>query len=418
MSIEMYGKKTPLLNQIRLRILVISQYFYPENFRINDLCYGLKDNGHDVTVLTGKPNYPNGQFYKGYSFINKRKEVINGINVYRSSLIPRGSGSGFMLFVNYISFVFFGFFKLFFIKEKFDKIFVYAPSPITVGYLGAFASFIFRAKSYLWVHDLWPESVKDAGGVDNKIILTLINIMTKSIYYFYNNILVQSPNFKDYLIDQGVDEKKIIYYPYYAESFYDIVNPKPRVKQFFPKGLNILFAGNIGVAQSFDTIIEAVKIISKKISNFNIIILGDGRDKKRVLTKINAINLKNHFKFLGSYPPEQMADFFASADALLVTLKKSKIFSMTIPGKLQSYLACGRPIIGSLDGVGAKIIQESYCGYVSPSEDYKGLAESIISFEKLSVEERLKLGLNSRKYFEKEFKRDKLLLKLIDIFNQ
>ena len=401
-----------------MRILVISQYFYPENFRINDLCYGLKDNKHDVTVLTGKPNYPKGKLYKGYNFFNKRLEVINGISVYRSNLIPRGTGGGVRLFINYTSFVFFGFFKLFFIKGKFDKVFVYAPSPITVGYLGVFASWWFRTKSYLWVHDLWPESVKDAGGINNKTILSLINIMTKSIYYFYDSILVQSPRFKDYIVDQGVDENKIIYYPYYAESFYDVVVPKPIVKKIFPKGLNILFAGNIGVAQNFDTIIEAAKIISKKIDNFTIIVLGEGRDKKRVLEKIKTFNLNNHFKFLGSFPPEQMADFFASADALLVTLKKTTIFSMTIPGKLQSYLACGRPIIASLDGIGAEIIQESSSGYVTPSEDSRGLAESIISFEHLSVEQRSEFGANARKCFEKEFERDKLLLKLIDIFNQ
>jgi len=401
-----------------LRILVISQYFYPENFRINDLCYGLKEKGHNVAVLTGKPNYPNGQFYKGYGFFKKRIEVINGITIYRSNLIPRGKGSGFRLFVNYLSFVFFGLFRLFFIKEKFDKIFVYAPSPITVGYLGAFASFLFRAKPYLWVHDLWPESVKDAGGINNKFVLGLVNLMTKSIYYFYNTILVQSPRFKDYLVNQGVNEKKILFYPYYAESFYKVIEPNQKINKIFSKRLNIVFAGNIGVAQSFDTIINAVEIVSKKIDNFTVIVLGDGRDKKRILDKINSLNLNSHFKFLGSFPPEKMSEFFASADALLVTLKKTKIFSMTIPGKLQSYLACGRPIIGSIDGIGAEIIKESSCGLVTPSEDYNGLAESIINFYNSTEESRVKFGINARKYFEKEFARDKLLLKLIDIFNR
>jgi len=401
-----------------LRILVISQYFFPENFRINDLCYGLKEKGHNVTVLTGKPNYPNGRFYEGYGFFKKKFEIINGINIYRSNLIPRGEGSGFRLFVNYLSFVFFGLFRLFFIKKKFDKIFVYAPSPITVGYLGAFASFLFRAKPYLWVHDLWPESVKDAGGIKNEIVLSLVNLMTKSIYYFYQTILVQSPSFKKYLMAQGVNEKKIIYYPYYAESFYNIVDQKPDLEEIFSKKLNLVFAGNIGVAQSFDTIIKSVKVASGMLDDFQFIILGEGRDKKRVLHKIESMSLTNNFKFLGSFPPEEMPNFFASADALVVSLKKSKIFSMTIPGKLQSYLASGKPIIASLDGIGAEIIKESSSGYVTPSEDHHGLAKSIISFDKLSLEQRIKLGANARKYFEKEFERDKLLLKLIDIFNQ
>tara|TARA_Y100000996_G_scaffold404722_1_gene379114 strand:- start:2179 stop:3384 length:1206 start_codon:yes stop_codon:yes gene_type:complete len=401
-----------------LRILVISQYFYPENFRINDLCYGLKEKGHNVTVLTGKPNYPNGTFYKGYGFCKKKFEIINGINIYRSNLIPRGKGGGFRLFINYISFVFFGSFRLFFIREKFDKIFVYAPSPITVGYLGAFASFLFKAKPYLWVHDLWPESVKDAGGIRNTIVLSLINLMTKSIYYFYQTILVQSPKFKEYLMAQGVSQKKIIYYPYYAESFYNIVPPEPDIEKFFSKKLNLLFAGNIGVAQSFDTIINSVKLVSDKLDDFQLIVLGEGRDKKRVIDKIESMSLTNNFKFLGSFPPEEMPKFFSSADALIVSLKKSKIFSMTIPGKLQSYLASGKPIIGSLDGIGAEIIKESSSGYVTSSEDEIGLAKSIISFNILSEEQRSHLGANARTYFEKEFERDRLLDKLIYIFNQ
>ena len=400
-----------------MRILIISQYFFPENFRINDLCLGLKDKGHEVTVLTGKPNYPNGKFYGGYTFLNKRLESYHGIKVYRSYLIPRGSASGFRLFLNYISFVIFAPLRILSINGNFDRVFVYAPSPITVGFVGIFASIYFRAKPFLWVHDLWPESVKDAGGINNKIILSLINFMTKSIYYFYENILVQSPSFKNYLVDQGVKSEKIIYYPYYAESFYNVVNKNEKIESAFPKGLNIVFAGNIGVAQSFDTIIEAVKIAMNDVKNLNIIVLGEGRDKARVLKKIKKNNL-NNFYFMGSFPPESMPEYFASADALLVSLKKSKIFSSTIPGKLQSYLACGKPIIASLDGIGAKIVNDASCGFSSDAENPLGLAHSIISFNKLKNIDRLKLGENGRKYYENEFERKKLLSKLIDIFEK
>ena len=401
-----------------MKILVISQYFYPENLRINDLCFGLKDQGCTVEVLTGKPNYPNGKFFKGYSFFNNSMENYKGIKIHRSPLIPRGNCSGTRLFINYISFVIFGSIKLLFIKGKFDKIFVYAPSTITVGYVGIAASMFFRAKPYLWVHDLWPESVKDAGGITNNFLLYLVNLMTKSIYYFYDNILVQSPKFKDYLLNQGVKESKIIFYPYYAESFYKAVMEKENIKAQYGDGLNIVFAGNIGTAQSFDTIIEAVKILSKKINNFRFIIIGDGRDKKRVLEKISRYSLDDYFKFLGSFPPEDMPAFFASADALLVSLKDTKIFSMTIPGKLQSYLACGKPIIASLNGIGSKIIKESNSGFTSNAEDYESLANSIINFSKLNSSKREELGKNARDYYEKEFERSSLLTRLIDIFEK
>lgn len=401
-----------------MKILVVSQYFYPENFRINDLCKGLKEQGHSVSVLTAKPNYPKGKFFEGYNFFNKPKEVYQGINIYRSPIIPRGDSAGFKLFLNYTSFVLFGVIRLFFINEKFDKIFVYAPSPITVGYVGIAASFFFRAKPYLWVHDLWPESVKDAGGIKNKLILELVNLMTKSIYYFYDNILVQSPKFKDYLLCQGVKDSKIIFYPYYAENFYKVVKEDPIIKSQYGNGLNIIFAGNIGVAQSFDTIIESAKLLKTKIKNFKFIIIGEGRYKKRVLEKIRNCSLDNNFEFLGSFPAEEMPAFFASADALLVSLKDTEIFAMTIPGKLQSYLASGKPIIASINGIGAEIIKESKSGYVSNAEDPISLSNSIIDFSKLNLKQRKALGKNARNYYKKEFERTRLLNRLINIFEE
>jgi len=401
-----------------LRILVISQYFYPENFRINDLCFGLKDKGHAISVLSAKPNYPEGKFFNGYSFFNKSSEDYRGIKIYRSPILPRGDAKGLKLFLNYTSFVFFGIIRLFFIKEKFDKIFVYAPSPITVGYLGVVASFLFRAKPYLWVHDLWPESVKDAGGITNQFFLSLVNLMTKSIYYFYDNILVQSPKFKDYLINQGVKESKIIFYPYYAESFYKVVPEDPEIKSQYGDGLNIVFAGNIGVAQSFDTIIEAANLLKTKIKKFKFIIIGEGRDKKRVIEKVQNYSLGNYFEFMGSFPAEEMPAFFASADALLVSLKDTKIFSMTIPGKLQSYLASGKPIIASLNGIGAQIVRESKSGYTSNAEDSLSLSNSIIDFSKLNFNQRKRLGKNAMDYYKKEFERSRLLNRLINIFEK
>jgi len=401
-----------------MKILIITQYFYPENFRINDLSFSLQKKGHDVSVLTAKPNYPKGKIYTGYSFFTKGFEIINKTRVYRSNIIPRGSGNGFRLFLNYISFVIFGFIRLITIKENYDAVLVYAPSPITVGYLGIFAKYKFKVKPHLWVHDLWPESVKVAGGIKSKIILYLIELMTRSIYFFYDSILVQSPLFKEYLISQGVNKNKIKYYPYYAEDFYKIVNEKTKIKALFPEGLNILFAGNIGVAQSFDTIIEAVKIASKKIKELNIVILGEGRDKDRVQKKIYNLGLSKNFTFLGSYPPEEMSYFFASSDALLVTLKKAHIFSLTIPGKIQSYLACGKPIIGSIDGIASDIINNGKCGFATESEDYESLASSMVKFAKLGYKERCKLGSNSRIYFEREFHKEKLLDTLIDIIKK
>ena len=396
-----------------MRILVISQYFYPENFRINDLVFSLKKRGLDIDVLTGKPNYPEGEYYEGYSWNDPKEEKINNINIFRANLFLRKNGGGIHLFLNYLSFLFYGMFKIFRINKNYDKIFIYAPSPITVGFLGYIAAKKFKCKSYLWVHDLWPESVKIAGGINNRAVLFSINLMTKLIYRLNNVILVQSPYFEKYLKNQGVNLEKIIYYPYYAEDFYKPVKKKSKILKEFPKGFNILFAGNIGVAQSLHTIVKAFELIKSK--NINLIFLGEGRDKKRIQELISKKDLGEKFTFLGSYPPEYMSDFFSCADALYISLKKANIFSYTIPGKLQSYLACGKPIIGSLDGIGQKIIMDSSSGLCSNTEDHLKLSKNIIKLSEMSEEERNTMSRNAIKYFRTNFEKEMLLDRLIEI---
>ena len=393
-----------------MKILIISQYFYPENLRINDLVFSLKNTGHDVEVLTGKPNYPSGVYSKGYSWNNPSFEVINKVPVHRTNLFIRGKGDGLSLVLNYISFVFFGFFRLLKFKGHFDKVFIYAPSPITVGFLGIVAAKKFNCKSYLWIHDLWPESVKMAGGINNKVILAIIDWMTRFIYKKTNILLVQSPFFKKYLEKQKVNLEKVIYYPYYAEEFYKPVTPSKKIVSQFPKGFNLLFAGNIGSAQNFDTIVDAINLIKEQ--NINVVILGNGRDKKRIQTKIELLDLPHKFHFLGSYPPELMPTYFAAADALLIILKKAEIFSYTIPGKLQSYLACGKPIIGALDGIGKQIIEDSKAGLCAGSEDVESLSKNILTMTKASLKQKLDYSNNGLNYFEKHFKKEKLLLDL------
>ena len=390
-----------------MKILIISQYFYPENFRINDLVFSLKKKRYNIEVLTGKPNYPKGSYFKGYSWKKPSFENINNIPIHRANLFLRGRGGGIKLFINYISFVFFGYFKLLKLKGSFDKVFIYAPSPITVGFLGIIAANKFNCKSYLWIHDLWPESVRVAGGINNKFILSMIDQMTRFIYKKTDVLLVQSPLFKKYLEKQKVDLKKVVYYPYYAETFYKPVTSTNEVKNKFPEGFNILFAGNIGTAQSFDTIVEAIDLIKKE--QINIIVLGDGRDKERSQEKIKTLGLSHKFYFLGSHPSESMPEYFAAADALLITLKKADIFSYTIPGKLQSYLACGKPIIGALDGIGKQIIQASNSGLCVDAEDIIGLSEKIIKMNKIPPKELLIFGKNGLDYFNNHFNKEKLL---------
>jgi glycosyltransferase involved in cell wall biosynthesis len=395
-----------------MRILVITQYFWPENFRVNDLCLELKNRGHMLTILTGKPNYPNGIFFDGYSFFNKNFEYWENIQIYRSKIIPRKNGNGINLFINYLSFTFFSCLKIFSIKDKFDKIIVYQLSPGTIGFTGVLAKFVFKAPLYFYIQDIWPESLTDAGGIKSNFILKLVNSMMNYFYKKSNLILVQSNGFIDFLVNKGVERNKIKYLPNTVESFYkpekvlDFYNTK------FPNGFNILFAGNIGYAQDFDTILNAAYILSTKKIYVNWVILGDGRAKAGLIIKIKNLNLSSNFYFIGTCPSVEMPFYFACADLLLVSLKKSDIFSLTIPSKVQSYMACKKPIIGNIDGIAAKTINDAGAGLCSPSGNSNILAENIEIFISKSSQDKHKLSENSYNYFLQNFERTLVYNKL------
>ena len=397
-----------------MKILIITQYFWPENFKINDLSIGLKERGHEVSILTGIPNYPKGKFYGTYSFWKNNDEEWNGIKIYRSKIFPRGSG-GIRLMLNYLSFMFFCSLKVFFIKEKFDKIFVYEPSPITVGFPAIVAGKKMKIPFYFWVQDLWPESLSAAGGIKNKYILGAFDWMTKQIYRKSKKILVQSNGFIEYINKQGDFSDKIIYYPNTAEAFFKPMTPQEEYINKLPKGFKLLFAGNLGEAQGIGTLIKAAKIVKEREININWVFLGDGRQKENYISEIKENNLEKDVHFLGAFAGETMPYFFACVDGLIVSLKKETIFSLTIPGKTQSYLACRKPIIASLDGEGARIIEEASCGFASPAENVDILVKNVIAFYQLSEEERLQMGSNSEKYFKEHFEREILLDKLIKI---
>lgn len=400
-----------------MHIVILTQYFWPESFRINDIALSLKERGHEVTVFTGKPNYPKGIFFEGYTFFNKRVEYWNDIKVYRATIIPRGKGKGIQLFVNYISFAISASFRLLFIRNKFDKIFVYEPSPITIGIPGIVAKYKFKAPMYFWVQDLWPESISAAGGVKNKSVLAILNLLTKFIYNHSKKVLVQSKAFFPYILNQNIEESKLVYYPNSTESYYKVLNPDEDLLKSLPQGKKIMFAGNIGESQSFETLLNTAFLLKNENVKVQWIILGEGRMKEVVKQRIKELNLQDTFHLLGAYPSTLMPKYFSCADALLVSLKKDPIFSYTIPSKIQSYLACGKPILTSLDGEGSRIIQEANAGFTSPAEDPIALASIIKKFLSLNENEQKALGKNARNYFQVEFEREMLVDRLETILS-
>jgi glycosyltransferase involved in cell wall biosynthesis len=399
-----------------MKILIVTQYFWPENFRINDLVLGLKDRGHEITVLTGKPNYPAGEFYKGYNFFNKRTEEWNGVKIIRSALIPRGKGGAVRMMLNYFSFAFFASCRALFLNIKTDLIFVYEPSPITVGIPAIVLKKLTKAKLAIWVQDLWPHVLSVSGGVKNGTILKYADNVTKWIYKHCDKVLVQSNAFIEYLIIQGVTKEKIRYYPNSTEALYMPMSKEPDYKKYFTSKYNIVFAGNIGESQAFDTLLEAARLVENKNTDIGWVIIGDGRMKEYVSKKVSEYELEN-FKLIGSFPPDEMPYFFSYADALLLSLKKDLIISLTIPSKLQSYMACGKPIIGCLEGEGARIIKEAECGLVAVGENATDLSEKILQFFSMGNNEHTIMGENALGFYKKEFDRETLMDLLIPTIN-
>jgi len=397
-----------------MKILVITQYFWPENFRINDLVLGLQERGHQITVLTGLPNYPHGMLFPGYRYLNKMRDNYNGINVLRSPLIPRGSGTGTRLALNFLSFsVCASLLGPLLCKEPCDVIFVYEPSPISVALPGIILKKIKSAPLLLWMQDLWPESLSATGAIRSKLILKLVEVMVRLIYAGCDRILTQSRAFSQSIVELGGKAKRIYYYPNSAESLYQpvAIETDAPEKADLPDGFIITFAGNIGAAQDFGTILSAAEIL-KDNHDIHLIILGDGRMFEWVQEQVRIRNLKNTVHLLGRHPAEKMPRYFALSSALLVTLRKEAIFALTIPSKIQSYLACARPIIAALDGEGASIIDDAGAGVTCPAENPEALANAILKLYRMPEKDREEMGQLGRSYFKKNFEREMLLDRL------
>ncbi len=400
-----------------MKILIVSQYYYPENFIINDVAKSLKKSGAYIEVLTGLPNYPSGYFFEGYSFFSKKSEWIDEIKINRSRIFPRFSGNKIFLALNYLSFVLFASLRLMFMGGKFDKVFIFAPSPITVGIIGILSARKYKAKSYLWVQDLWPESVKDAGNIKSKAVLGVLNTLTKLIYKYSNYILIQSELFRDYIIDQGIENEKIKYLPNYADDIYKTVQEESEIKKLFEKTFSITYAGNIGEAQNLEILIQSAKILKSKAVKVKFFIIGTGRRKLSLTSQVIENDLQDYFEFLGRKNPSDMPKYLSSSKVVLISLKKSKIFSLTIPSKLQAYMASSKPILGSIDGITNDIIKKSNSGYVSDSEDVEGLVENIIKFKSLDIRQLKNLSNNSRHYYDTNFSKNIIIKRILDIIN-
>ncbi len=398
-----------------MKILLITQYFWPENFTINQLAKSLVVKGYDIQVLTGKPNYPGGKIFSGYNSWSLQKEFWSSVLIHRVPLFPRGNKSAAKLAFNYLSFILSALlFAPLILRKKYDVIFVYAPSPIFQVIPASFLGWLKGVPVVLWVQDLWPQSAQATGYVKSRLLLKLLEKFVRFSYAHTDLILVQSQAFID-PVSKLAPKIPVLYYPNSVDK--DFYTPKQLdvpVIDSLNSGFNVLFAGNVGEAQSMETILLAAEeLISYK--DIKIVIIGNGSKIEWLSKEIKRKSLDNVF-LEGRYPVETMPALMRKASALLVSLSKQPIFSLTVPNKIQAYLAVGKPVIACLNGEGARIVNEANAGFSVTAEDAKGLAEAILTIYRMNGEERLQLGENGRAYFKENFDEDTLVNDLIKHF--
>lgn len=397
-----------------MRVLIFSQYYWPESFRINEVAKTLCDKGIGVEVLTGKPNYPRGEIFDGYCAWGCRREIQHGIDIHRVPLLARGRG-GWRLALNYLSFVISGilFAPWLLRRRKFDVIFVYAPSPILQTIPAIFLGWLKGCPVVLWVQDLWPESLSATGHVNNKTILKLVESVVRFIYRHVDLLLVQSEAFIAPVgaLASGTPVK---YYPNSVDESFSVSTAAaaPDVPRL-GHGFSVMFAGNIGTAQAVEVIVEAATLL-KGQADIQFVVLGDGSRREWMLQQAKGRDLGN-LHLPGRFPVETMPGFMQQASALLVTLADQDIFRFTIPSKVQAYLAAGRPILACLNGEGANLVTASGAGLAVPAENAKALAEAVLRLYRMSPQEREAMGTKGRLYYAQHFSHDMLVNQLIDL---
>lgn len=383
-----------------MNILVVSQYYYPEQFRVNDICEALVENGHSVTVITGLPNYPEGKIYNNYRTKVHKEEIINGVKVIRCNIIARRTGSLFLAF-NYISFMITGTMKVEKLREKFDAIYVYQMSPVLMGIPALRYKKKNKVPILLYCCDLWPESIKDVFKSEDSIIFKIVKRISVKIYQSCDLIGITSKPFRDYLnLVCGVENNKIFYLPQHAEDIYLDMD----LTADDNKCIDFMFMGNIGMSQNIDCIIHAVSMI-KTEKRFLFHFVGDGSRVEYAKNLIKQMSLENKFVFHGKHSIDEMPLYYKLADACILTLSNDNYIGNTMPAKLQGYMAAGKPVIAAIDGAAKEVIKESDCGICVDSGDYVALANAMKEFIN-NQDKYSDCGINGKNYFINNFTKE------------
>ena len=399
-----------------MRVLIVTQYFYPEQFKSNDIAFELAMRGYEVDVLAGIPNYPEGRYYNGYGLFQKRQENIKGVHIYRAFQISRGYGS-WRLPLNYFSYVTCAslWILFFFVWKKYDRVICHAPSPIFQAYPALLLKALRKVPVYLWVLDIWPDAMKSGGGVKNERIISIVEKMVRYIYRHCDKVLISSRRFKENIIRKGIEEDKIEYFPNWCEDI--LAMDKSYEIPPLPGGYKILMAGNLGKSQD----LEAVgRLILQLRDNPEIkwLFVGDGSKKGWLDDFIRDNHLEDVAFTYGKYPFDAMPTFFEKAAAMLLALKAGfPHLGLVVPARLQSYMSAGKPVLAMIGEGGVDVINEADCGIAVRASDSDALAKVIREQVLVNRERFAEKGMNGRKYYEENYRMEDCIDHLCEILN-
>lgn len=409
------------MEQRKRRILVVCQHFWPENFRINDICEGFVENDIEVDVLCGEPNYPKGEWFPGYGAWKKREEKHEGINIYRSFEIRRKGNTNLRILLNYLSFPLSSAHrvkKLY--KNHYDRVFIYQLSPVYMGKAGLKIAKKKKIPSVTYVMDLWPENLYSVLNFKNKLIRRILYKTSTKYYLKTDKLICMTKRAKEILSERtGKPDEKILIMPQCPEKIYSQRMTDPELVSRFGGGFNIVYAGNISPAQDFPIMIEAAKRLEADGIAASFIIVGDGMSKGDAERLVSDSGLSHRFFFEGMKPMEDIPKYTDIASGLIACLSASALLECTIPAKVMSYIAAGRPIVLAMDGEAGEIVRECECGFAGPAGDAEALYESLKRLYEAGEEGRREMGKRAEALYLERFERDENLKKLIDfIFDE
>lgn len=404
-----------------MNLLLVTQFFKPETFIINDLVLEMEKLEHKITVFTGKPNYPDGDIYPGFRQWGIQREIYGqNIEVIRVPLIPRRQGRTINLLLNYLSYMIFGSLLAPWLLrgKKFDNILVFATSPITAAVPAIVIKLFKRTHLSVWVLDLWPESLMVTGFIKNKFLLSIVKFFVWGIYRFTDLILVPSKAFVEPI--KKIDRKaQLCYYPNSfrkTEAALLIKTLPDQAEKILSENFCVVFAGNIGTAQSVETIVKAAEIL-KNTPKLKFVFVGSGLRLSWIEQEKKRLNLEN-VECIGRFDISFMPAIYSKSKVMLLTLNADEILQYTLPWKIQSYMAAGKPVIGAIDGEGARVIEDAKCGLVGAAENAQALADNVKAMMAMPIEQLNDLGRNGLQYFEKHFEMESQAQSLVKILKE